>query len=166
MLVARFEEQVGTLGRMIVPVALVRVDSLGETVMSAQVLRQYAVTRAGDYLIPMDRTPEIGRGRPEPVMNGEEGLLVAFLDREPLYGTLDNGFIDMGEDAGLRIGDELIAYVPQRPATKNNVTLPAETVAKLRVVKVRGSSATVRVADASSTTLQSGLRVRVVRKMP
>ena len=166
MLVARFEAQVGTMGRMIVPVALVRVDSIGPDVMSAKVIRQYAITRAGDYLIPMDRTPEIGRGMPQPVMNGEEGTLVAFLEREPLYGTMDNGFIDMGEDAGLRIGDELIAYVPPRPALKKNVTLPAEAVATLRVVKVRGSSATVRVGDASSTTLQPGLLVRVVRKMP
>jgi hypothetical protein len=154
------------LGRMIVPVALVRVDSMGPSVMSAKVLRQYAIARAGDYLIPMDQTPEIGRGMPQPVLNGEEGRLVAFLEREPLYGTMDNGFIDLGEDAGLRIGDELIAYVPQRPGMQKNVTLPAEAVATLRVIKVRGASATVRVADASSTTLQSGLLVRVVRKMP
>jgi hypothetical protein len=166
MLVARFGEQVGTFGRMIIPVALVRIDSLGESVLSAQVMRQFAQTRAGDYMIPMEATPQIGRGLPEPVMNGEEGSLIAFLERESLYGTLDNGFINMGEANGLRIGDELVAYVPRRRSAQGNVELPSETVALLRVVKVRGSTATVRVADASSTVLQSGLNVRVVRKMP
>jgi hypothetical protein len=44
--------------------------------------------------------------------------------------------------------------------------LPSETVARLRVIKVTPNSATVRVTDASSTALQAGVRVQLVRKMP
>jgi len=165
MMVVSFGEKVALHGVMVLPVALVRIDSVGASVVSAQVMHQYGGAKTGDYLIPMDPQPQIGRGEPQPVSNGAEGILIAFTERDQLYGTMDNGFIDLGADAGVAIGDELLVYLPARPGVLKSMQLPSEAVAKLQVVKVRANSSTVRVLDALNTTLRSGLPVRVVRKM-
>jgi hypothetical protein len=166
MMVVTVRERVGDLGHVIQPVALVRIDSVGENVAAALVLRQYGKARVGDVLIAAAELPRFQRGAPATVKNGAEGRLIAWLEREQLYGPLADGFIDIGAEQGVRIGDEFAAYVPTRTDVNGSMDLPAEQVALLRVIKVMPNSATVRVADASSTALQAGVRVQLVRKMP
>jgi hypothetical protein len=166
MMVVTVGEHVGTFGRVIQPVALVRIDSVGENVAAAMVLRQYGKARVGDVLIAATELPRLDRARPEPVEGGPEGRLIAWLEREQLYGTLDDAFIDVGAEQGVRIGDEFVAYVPARRGPTQSMDLPSAPVARLRVIKVMPNSATVRVDDASSTALQAGVRVQLVRKMP
>lgn len=164
-LVVRFEAPVGTLGNVVVPVALVRVDSVGASVLEAHVVRQYGQARIGDYMLPFEPPTGLRRAEPVEVSGGAEGRLVAFLEGEPLLGTPDAGFVDLGGGDGVNVGDELIAYVPARQGARRDSELPAEVVGTLRVVKVRPNSATVRVTGASSTALTHGLHVRVVRRM-
>lgn len=164
MMVVRIEGPVGQHGNIVVPVALVLVDSVGANVMALEVVLQFADARVGDFLIPLEPTPDLPRGAPQAVPDGPQGRLVRFLTSEPLYGTQDHGFVDLGETHGLSVGDELVAYVEARRGDRNT-QLPPEIVATLRVVKVRGTSATVRVADAYGTALREGLAVRVVRRM-
>lgn len=164
LMAVRVGEPVTGHGRVVIPVAIVQVDSIGSTVIAAHLVKQFAESQAGDLLIPVEPTPDIPRGLPEPVMDGAEGRLIRFLWAEPLYGTSDNGFVDLGAGAGLEIGDELIAYVPSRPGPRQT-QLPVEVVATLQVVKVRPNSATVRVADVTGPALREGLAVKIVRKM-
>jgi len=164
LMVVRLGERVQTLGRVVMPVALVRVDSVGETLIAAHIVKQFAESQAGDYLIPVEPVPEIRRGSPTPVQDGAQGELVHFQWAEPLYGTSDHGFVNLGAGAGLEIGDEFVAYVPRRPGARRTV-LPDEPVATLQVVKVRENSATVRVSGVASPALREGLSVRLVRKM-
>ncbi len=65
---------------------------------------------------------------------------------------MDDGFIDLGEDAGIAVGDELtrIRAAAARDMAPRSM-LPEENVARMRVVRVTPGSATVRVSDASST---------------
>ncbi len=163
LMMVRFGGQVGSLGRVVQPVALVYVDSVGATLIAGHLVKQFAESVAGDYLIPFEPVPPIARGLPSPVQDGAEGELVQFLWEEPLHGTSDDGFVNLGADA-VGIGDELIAYVPARPGP-GRTELPNQVVATLRVIKVRPNSATVRVSDASSAALREGLLVKVVRKM-
>jgi hypothetical protein len=164
LMMVRFGEHVLPLGRVIEPVAIVSVDSVGETMIVGHLVKQFAEGKAGDYLIPMEPVPTIQRGLPSPVQDGAKGRLVRFFRwDEPLHGTSDNGFVDLGADA-VGIGDELVAYVPARPGP-GDTELPDEVVAWLRVVKVRANSATVRVMDVRNAGLRAGLLVRVVRRM-
>jgi hypothetical protein len=164
-LVVRFDGPVETLGNIVVPVALVRVDSVGASVLAAHVVRQYGQARVGDYLLPFEAATGLRRVQPAPVTGGAQGRLVVFLEGEPLLGSDDVGFIDLGRADGLNAGDELEAFVPARPGARRDYELPDRVVAQIRVVKVRENSATVRVIDASSTALSAGLAVRVVRRM-
>lgn len=163
LMMVRIGEQIGSLGRVVEPVAIVYVDSVGATMIAGHLVKQFAEAEAGDYVIPLEPVPPIARGLPSPVQDGAEGELVRFLWEEPLHGTLDDGFVNLGADA-VAIGDELIAYVPARPGP-GRTELPSEVVARLRVVKVQPNSATVRVSEATSPALRDGLLVKVVRKM-
>ncbi len=164
LLVVRIAERVGRLGHMIRPVAIVRVDSVGASAMRLVVVNQFADAMIGDHLIAMEPTPALPRGQAQPVGGGAEGRLIRFLDEEPLYGTQDHGFVDLGRASGLALGDELIAFVEARRADRRT-ELPPEVLAMLRVVRVGESSATVRVAETYSTGLRPGLAVRVVRRV-
>jgi hypothetical protein len=165
MLIVRVGGRLAPYGEVVRPLAILRIDSVGGEVASASVIHQYAEVRAGDPLIPVPAAPIMQRGMPQAIEGGAEGRVIAFAEREPLYGTMDNAFVDIGQEAGLKVGDELIAFVPQRTGDRRQA-LPEEQVGRLTVVKVMPYSATVRVADASSRALQNGVRVRVVRKMP
>lgn len=164
LMAVRFGEPVEGFGRVVVPVALLRIDSVGTTMVAAHLVKQYAEAKSGDYMIPMEPLPDIPRGTPSPVADGAVGELVRFVDTDPLYGTSDNGFVDLGAGAGLGIGDELVVYVPPRPGPRGS-ELPSEVVATLQVVKVRPNSSTVRVSGVTGAGLREGLAVKIVRKM-
>ncbi|MCI0433109.1 MAG: LysM peptidoglycan-binding domain-containing protein [Gemmatimonadetes bacterium] len=164
LMVVRIEGPVADLGNVIVPVALVRVDSVGADVMRLEIINQFADALVGDHVIPVEPVPPMRRGEPQPAENGAEGRLVRFLESEPLYGTQDRGFVDVGGSDGLSVGDELIAFVEARRGARDT-ELPPEVIATLRVVKVRDASATVRVTDAFGTALREGIAVRVVKRM-
>jgi len=153
-------------GEVIEPRGRVRVVAHERGVMVAQVVEQYALIREGQAVIAVEPYPDPKPGRAVPVEDGPEGRLIAFVEPQALYGTMDIGFIDLGREAGIALGDELTAYLPERAARGGTATLPAEPAALLRVVRVGEKSATVRVIHSQQAELGPGLRVRLVRKAP
>jgi hypothetical protein len=153
-------------GEVIEPRGLVRVVAHERAVMVAQVVAQYALIREGQAAIAVEPYPAPKPGRAVPVEDGPEGRLIAFVEPQALYGTMDIGFIDLGREAGIALGDEFTAYLPERAARGGAATLPAEPAAQLRVVRVGDRSATVRIIQSQQAELGPGLRVRLVRKAP
>lgn len=165
VMLVRFEQTVRGHGRVVLPVAMLHVDSISASLASTTVIRQYSEARVGDWMIQTDPVPAIARGLPSEVAEGAEGRLLAFVDASQLYGMTDLAFVDLG-DGQVGIGDELIAFVPPHEVGRGaGSDLPPEAVATLRVVKVNDHSATVRVVGLRSTSLEKGLAVRVIRKM-
>jgi hypothetical protein len=129
------------------------------------VIRQYSEARIGDWLIQGQPVPPIAHGVPSAVAEGAEGRLLDFVDASQIYGTTDVAFVDLGDEQ-VGIGDELVAFVPAHEVGHGaGSDLPPEAVATLRVVRVNGHSATVRVVGLRSMSLERGLAVRVIRKM-
>ena len=149
-------------GSIIQPLALLSVDSIAAEVAVATVRRVYGQARVGDAVIRADAVPDFALGTPTVVQNGAQGEVVAMLDDQPLYGTTDVGFVNIGAGA-VAIGDELEVYVPQRDASGVGDMAPPERVGVLRVVRIEGPNATVRVMEVDNTALRAGLPVRVIR---
>ena len=165
LVAVRYGRSIERAGRVIEPVALLRVDEAGASVLTARVVKQFSSARVGDAVLPLDPVPAVVRGVPADVSGGAEGHLLAFLAPEPMHATSDRGFVDLGRAQGIGLGDELIAYLPAREIDGAAELLPPTIVATLRVVRVRDNSATVRVVGTRNTVLGSGLPVRIVRKM-
>lgn len=156
--------EVGDHGRVITPLAKLVVDSIGEDVVIARIVKQYDATIVGDVVIPFRDAPALPRGAAAPITNGAEGAILEFREQEPLYGTTDQAFIDLGATAGIRVGDELVAYLPEGRAGqgRNAERLPATAIARMRVVHAEPGNATVRVLSVENTSLMRGYRVQVV----
>ncbi len=143
------------------PLGLLRVDSVAREVVVAQVVQLYGDAREGDLVVTVYAVPQFGRGTPTAVENGAEGHLLTMLDEQPLYGTTDIGFVNLGATA-VAIGDELEVYLPDRRMGVSG-SAPPQRVGVVRVVRVDGGTATVRVLSIENTGLDAGLPVRVIR---
>lgn len=165
--VVRFGRRVGEFGHVVEPLGILRIDSVTPTTSMARLVRQFGDARVGDVVLPLDALPAIGLGQPEPVMDGPTAELVAFLNPEPLHATTDLAFVSAGRAAGIGIGDEFDVYVPARPAARESTEqLPHTVVGTVRVIRVTDRTSTVRVLSVTSSALQGGLPVKLVRRMP
>lgn len=161
LLVVTVGRGVGGYGRIILPTGVVRVDSLHQGSMLAQVTHQFGSLEIGNLVLPMDSFPAMA-AQATPVANGAEGRLVEFLVTQPLYGTEEVGFVSLGSSS-VKVGDELHALLPAR---SRDDRLPAQPIATLLVTRVTDRSATVRVIRLESPVLKEGLPVRLVARMP
>ncbi|HSJ09357.1 MAG TPA: LysM peptidoglycan-binding domain-containing protein [Longimicrobiales bacterium] len=167
VVVIRVGRRVGEYGRIVEPLAILRVDSVGAATATAQVVRQFSDAKVGDLVMPLGAAPDIGMGVPQEVDGGLEGNLLEFVVQEPLHGTSDVAFLSLGRAQGLGIGDEFAVYVPARAIDNERAErLPPTVVGTVRVIRVGDRTATVRVLNVSSAALRDGLPVKLVRRMP
>jgi len=165
LLAVRIDRDVPGHGRVIVPTGVVVVDSLTQDVMRGIVSRQFGELRTGDLLIPMDSFPE-NAAVPVALENGPRGEVLDFLERHPLYGLTEHAFVSLGEASGIKVGDELVAYLPERRSTTVEHAVPPQPVATMIVVKTGLRSSTVRVTRVREAVLDRGVAVQLVRRMP
>lgn len=163
LLLVREDESVRGMGRVIRPTAIVRVTRLAEEVYEAVVVEQFDRARTGDRAVIMEPFPGPVGTASRPVVEGPRGQLIAFFDDPLLPRDRSIGFIDLGTEDGIGFGDELVAYLPERRAGGGyDELLPPEPVARLRVIRVRERSATVRVVHLELPSLETGLPVHLV----
>ena len=152
-------------GWLVEPMGIIRIDSVGATTSRAMVTHQFSNMRVGDLTIPLPTIPVLPTALPVEVIGGPSGHIIDFLVQQPLIGTTEIGFIDMGIATGLQIGDELIAFVPERqPDKKKPEILPEELVARMVVIKLTDKTSTVRVTNLSNASLNRDLPVRVSKQ--
>ncbi len=165
LLVVALGREVKGYGRMIAPTGVVRVEALSGTTMSALVTHQFGQLQTGNLVLPMDSFPDLDRD-PVPA-NGPEGKIVDFEVPQPVYGEMDRAFVSLGANSGVKVGDELVALLPERqPHDNRPERLPAQAIARLLITRVAGQSATARIVHLEMPSLESGLAVRVVARMP
>ena len=155
---------VGGWGRVIRPLGTVVVSAVDDDVITAVVGEQFELLEAGALAVPLERFPGAVDAPPQPIADGPRGVLIAFEQEQPLPATFDRAFVSLGREDGLEVGDELVAFLPERRA--DGVRLPPEQVARLRVVRVLERSATVQVVKLEQSSLRPGLPVQVVAKRP
>lgn len=166
LMTVRVGREVKGWGRVVEPLALLRVDSVSPTTVSATVVLQSGEASVGDRVMALEATPDIPLGDTEPVSGGPEGSLLEFLEPQPLYGTGDHGFVSLGSGQ-LQLGDELAVYVPGRKIDSDRPeVLPPAEVARARVVRVTDRTATIRLIRVSDTAVRDGLPVRLVGRAP
>lgn len=164
--IIRLGRGMGTYGRIVEPLAVLSVDSVGTTVIAATVVRLFGPAKIGDFAMAMGAPLRVPRGAYTTVEAGPEGNILEFLNLSTLHGPGDLAFISFGSDQ-VRIGDELTVYTPeQRIDNVRPDILPKTTVGVVRVVKVTDHSATVRVIDVRNTGMKNGLLARLVRRAP
>ena len=167
LLAFRFERDVKGSGWIVLPEGVLRVDSISGQSAVATITSQFGDLKVGDVAMALQPVPTMPVGSLTPVTGGPNGAILDFLVEHPLYNDTDYAFINLGTAQGLAIGDELIAYMPDRqPSAKHPETLAEQPIARLQVVRADARTSTVRVTRLSNTGLETGLPVRVARKAP
>jgi hypothetical protein len=163
LLIVRPGSRIAGMGRLIEPMGMLHVDSVVAGVPFATVVKQYGDAQIGDLLTWPEAIPEMPvTATPDAAALG--GTLVAFLDARAMYGATEYGFVNIGRAQGLRIGDELMVYTPAAPPSRGAPEgVPPVDIARVRVIRVENSTATVRVLGVTTTVLSAGLPVRRVR---
>jgi hypothetical protein len=166
LVVVRLGRDVEGHGRVIEPVALLRVEGGTASMVTGTLVHLYGDGRIGDLVITRDALPALRAGMAQPVSGGAEGSLLELLYDQPHPATADIAFVDLGRSQGLQVGDELMAFVPERLLEGSRTErVPATEVGMLRVVRVENGTATVRIVAVKYPALAKGSAVRVVKRM-
>ncbi|MGH7476344.1 MAG: LysM peptidoglycan-binding domain-containing protein [Longimicrobiales bacterium] len=167
LIVRQVGDRLGDYGRVTEPRALIEVVSLQQDVFTALVRLQFNRVAPGDLALPAGEAPTFTGEPAQEVEGGPRGLILTFLTEQPLYSVSDIGFVDLGRDAGVGVGDELVVYLPERTAeTEEEETLPSEPIARMQVVRVTDRTATTLVTNVAAASLRAGLPVRVYKRIP
>lgn len=152
----REDREMGTVQR---PTGVLVVTGTDEAGIVARVSSELGRIQVGDRVrrVP-DYTPRSGV-LPSPVESNVTATLLGFSEERPVYGIGANGFLDVGADEGIAIGDIFRADVGQA-----GPSFGLES-SRLQVVLVEGQRSTVRVIGVRHPDLAEGRRVQLIAKM-
>ena len=165
LLVARIDRilDFGRWGDVVVPTAVARVTSIQEEQVLAVVVAQFDRVHENELAMPLEPFRDPGQVRPTPVERGLTGKLLGARDPHSIAGAQQYFFIDKGRRDGVTLGDVFEAY---RPAQGYAGTASEEVRAVLMIVHTRERSATGLLLQISHPSLDRGLPVRLIKKMP
>jgi hypothetical protein len=165
ILLSRIEDRVRPYGRIVRPTGVAVIVAVHEEVSTAVITHVFDRIQVGNTASGLEFF-EMERGVfAQAAPAGPEGELVALLDAQPVPGVGDYGFINVGRDQGLVIGDEFELYIGAR-RSRMGYRVPDEPVAEGRVVRVTERTATLRLFKQHHPAISVGMPVRLVRKMP
>lgn len=152
------------IGRMYQPTGVGTVAAVDGATATVVIVGMFDRVAPDDIVIPWERFPVAATARSRRVEADLQGTILGFENRSPLQRTESILFLDLGREAGVGIGDVFEAFSP--PRGREWGTRPEVLVARLQVVKVTGSTATVRVTHLEQPAIRVGLPVRRVARMP
>jgi hypothetical protein len=165
LLVARIDRSVeaGSWGDVVVPTGIVRVTSIEDQQVLAQVVAQFGRIHDGQLALPLEPFRDPGQVRPTPVEKGMTGRLLEARDPHPIAGAQQYFFIDKGRRDGIALGD---VFEVVKPAQGYAGAASEEVRAVLMIVHTRDRSATGLLLQINHPSLDRGLPVRLIKKMP
>jgi hypothetical protein len=167
LLAVRLSRNLRGHGWVVEPKGVMLVDSVAPTRANVTITTQYGDLMVGDLAIPLPAAPAMPADMLTEVSGGPVGEILEILNDQPLVGTAEYLFVTLGGAQGLTIGDELLAYIPERRVNEKSPNLlPEQEIARLRVIKVADRTVTARVIGLKTAALVKGLPVRVARKAP
>lgn len=165
VLLTRIEERIRPYGHVVRPTGIAVIAAVHEEVSTAIIVWVFDKISVGNTVSALEYF-EMERGVfAEPVAAGPTGELVGLLDAQfvPMVGDL--GFVNVGRNQGLVVGDEFQLFAPARMSNMG-YRVPEEPIALGRVVRVTEQTATIRFLSQQHAAINNGLPVRLVRKMP
>ena len=165
LLVARIDRimDFGRWGDVVVPTAVARVTSIQDEQVLAVVVAQFDRVHENQLAMPLEPFRDPGQVRPTPVEKGLTGKLLDARDPHAIAGAQQYFFIDKGRRDGVTLGDVFEVY---KPAQGYAGTASEEVRAVLMIVHTRERSATGLLLQISHPSLDRGLPVRLIKKMP
>lgn len=114
----------------------------------------------GDFLMPLPTYALLPGARSTPSNTGADATIVGFAMDHTLQEMHDIAFLDQGSDNGVKIGDEsIIVWV------EGTGSAPVEE-GRLQVISVHPDHASAQITEMRNPIFETGIRVRLDRRMP
>jgi len=147
------------LGQVVRPTGILAVTSVEDAGVVAMVSAEFDRVKIGQKIRMVPAyTLEAGVEAQEVESNLTAAILGFNMDRA-MQGFSAIAFLDVGEEEGVAIGDEFIAYVNRGDGWEG------EYSARLQVVLVNGATASARIITLNDPTLETGTQLFLVKKM-
>lgn len=155
------------LGQVLRPSAvleLVRPAVDGQAAI-ARVNALFADLRSEHRLVPM-RGLEAPTASPSPVTAGAPEARIRWVGENVLPAIGSFFIFDASAREGLKVGDELLIYLPRREGTYGRPDEPELPIGRAQVVRVTAHAATAVISDLDQPKVERGQWVRVTARMP
>jgi hypothetical protein len=156
--------EVKPYGRVYLSTGLAVVQAVEGNVATAELRTLYDAVSVNDVAVLPARfpvRPGTAPGRPRERL---EARIIGFQVPHALQATEEIAFLDVGRRAGVKEGDEFLAFLP--PRKEHWGTRPEIAVGQMRVVRVTENTASARITRLEHPALEPGVPVRLVAEMP
>lgn len=151
-------------GEIVVPTGLARIGDSNPRQTEAVVIAVYGPIRGGQVTLPFTPVPKSGSAQPVPA-DGPTGNYLMGRTGGELHQPGSELFVDLGQQAGIRVGD-FIAF-RRRPGPRINAAdMIPETLAVGQVVHVGDKSSTVRLFRVMEPSIPAGTPVVRTATLP
>jgi hypothetical protein len=165
LVVERREGPVG-YGQIIAPTGLIRLTGKNGAQDLGLVIAVYGAIRDGQSVLPAEKFADPGAATYAPVAQGVEGHVLVTRDGQELRHPQQVLFIDVGREAGVKLGDLFEARRTPGPQPRAAADATDEVMVTLQVVHVRNRTSTVKVMGVVSPDVPIGTRVKQVARLP
>ncbi|MGD2046068.1 MAG: LysM peptidoglycan-binding domain-containing protein [Gemmatimonadota bacterium] len=153
----RIFRNIPMVGQVAIPTGVLEVSAIVDDGVIGIVTKEYQRVQPGDFVRPVP-SYTVERGvTPQRVSGGPEAMIMGFSGRQVLNDLGHIGFLDLGSDDGIEIGDEFVLY---------GEASSEDPRGSLQVVGLTDTMAAARIVSMDDDVFRQGVIVRLVRKMP
>jgi hypothetical protein len=147
-------------GTVLIPTGVLAVSDPVPGGAVALVVDVFHRLQVGDYVMPLPVFTLQAGVRPALVNAGPDAAILAFAGAHPLQDVRDFAFLDQGSDGGVKVGDEYILVWDEGTGS------PPVEEGRLQVVSVHPDHSTAHIVELRNPVFETGVRVRLDRRMP
>ena len=143
------------VGEVVIPTGVLTVSTINDGGVIGVITKEYQRIQPGDLVRPVP-TYSVTPGQvAQEVAGGSEAMIMGFAGRQELNDLGHVGFLDLGSDDGINIGDEFVLY-SEAMGTANGA---------LQIVGLSPNTSAARILSMVDDVFRQGVVVRLARTM-
>jgi hypothetical protein len=151
----RYDGTITSVGEVIMPTGVLTVSAINDDGVVGVITKEFHRIQPGDLVRPVpaySMTP--GRAAQE-VANGSEAMIMGFAGTQGINELGHIGFLDLGSDDGVTLGDEFVLFGAAVGAPEG----------RLQVVGMTPNTSSARIVAMVDDVFRQGVVVRLARTM-
>ena len=151
----RASRTIENVGEVVIPTGVLTVSTLNDGGVIGVITKEYQRIQPGDLVRPVP-TYSVTPGQvAQEVAGGSEAMIMGFAGRQGLNDLNHVGFLDLGSDDGINIGDEFVLFSAAVGAPEG----------RLQVVGLSPNTSAARIISMVDDVFRQGVVVRLARTM-
>ena len=155
-----FGREIEHVGQVLLPTGVLTVTRQERDGVVAVLAEEYGRVDVGDHVVRLPSYPLRAGVSAAPTEDGPDGRIVTFQHDHLVQSLGSVAYIDLGEEAGIRVGDEFEVFAGARQ------NWDGDAIGRLQVVGVHADHSAARIIRLDAPLFVDGLRIHRVARMP